>query len=118
MDTTNRIDLELGSEVITHLFRLPLNFFSKRKTGELSTKINELEKIREFFTGQTLTTIIDALFSIIYIFIMLAYSWLLTLISLSVLPVQVLITLLGVPLFKNQYRKVAEANAVTQNHLI
>ena len=118
VDTTNRIDLELGSEVITHLFRLPLNFFSKRRTGELSTKINELEKIREFFTGQTLTTIIDALFSIIYIFIMLAYSWLLTLISLSVLPVQVLITLLGVPLFKNQYRKVAESNAVTQNHLI
>ena len=118
VDTTNRIDLELGSEVITHLFRLPLNFFSKRRTGELSTKINELEKIREFFTGQTLTTIIDAVFSIIYIFIMLAYSWLLTLISLSVLPVQVLITLLGVPLFKNQYRKVAESNAVTQNHLI
>ena len=118
VDTTNRIDLELGSEVITHLFQLPLNFFSQRRTGELSTKIAELQKIREFFTGQTLTTIIDAVFSIIYIFIMAIYSWLLTLISLSVLPIQILITLLGVPLFKNQYRKVAESNANTQNHLI
>ena len=118
VDTTNRIDLELGSEVINHLFKLPLNFFLKRRTGELSTKISELEKIREFFTGQTLTTIIDGLFSIIYIFIMIIYSWLLTLISLSVLPIQILITLLGVPLFKNQYRKVAEYNAKTQNHLI
>ena len=118
VDTTNRIDLDLGSEVISHLFKLPLTFFSKRRVGELSTKISELEKIRDFFTGQTLTTIIDALFSIIYIFIMIIYSWLLTLIALSVLPIQILITLLGVPLFKNQYRKVAESNANTQNHLI
>ena len=118
VDTTNRIDLDLGSEIISHLFKLPLTFFSKRRVGELSTKISELEKIRDFFTGQTLTTIIDALFSIIYIFIMIVYSWLLTLIALSVLPIQILITLLGVPLFKNQYRKVAESNANTQNHLI
>ena len=118
VDTTNRIDLDLGSEIISHLFKLPITFFSKRRVGELSTKISELEKIRDFFTGQTLTTIIDALFSIIYIFIMIVYSWLLTLIALSVLPIQILITLLGVPLFKNQYRKVAESNANTQNHLI
>ena len=118
VETTNRIDLDLGSEIISHLFKLPLTFFSKRRVGELSTKISELEKIRDFFTGQTLTTIVDALFSIIYIFIMIVYSWLLTLIALSVLPIQILITLLGVPLFKNQYRKVAESNANTQNHLI
>ena len=118
VETTNRIDLDLGSEIISHLFKLPLTFFSKRRVGELSTKISELEKIRDFFTGQTLTTIVDALFSIIYIFIMIVYSWLLTLIALSVLPIQILITLLGVPLFKNQYRKVAESNADTQNHLI
>ena len=118
VDTTNRIDLELGSEVIIHLFQLPLDYFSKRRTGELSTKISELQKIREFFTGQTLTTIIDAVFSIIYILIMAIYSWLLTLISLSVLPIQIVLTFLGVPLFKNQYRKVAESNAKTQNHLI
>ena len=118
VDTTNRIDLDLGSEIISHLFKLPLNFFSKRRVGELSTKISELEKIRDFFTGQTLTTIIDALFSIIYICIMIIYSWILTLIALSVLPIQVIITILGVPLFKSQYRKVAESNANTQNHLI
>ena len=46
------------------------------------------------------------------------YSWILTLIALSVLPIQVIITILGVPLFKSQYRKVAESNANTQNHLI
>ena len=49
---------------------------------------------------------------------MIIYSWILTLIALSVLPIQIIITILGVPLFKSQYRKVAESNANTQNHLI
>ena len=49
-DTTNRIDQKLGSEVIDHLLRLPLNYFDKRPVGELSSRISELEKIRNFLT--------------------------------------------------------------------
>jgi ATP-binding cassette subfamily B protein len=36
VDTTNRIDLSLGSEVIDHLLRLPLRYFEKRPVGEIS----------------------------------------------------------------------------------
>ncbi|MEM7717379.1 MAG: ABC transporter transmembrane domain-containing protein, partial [Cyanobacteria bacterium P01_A01_bin.68] len=43
VDTTNRIDLALGSEIIDHLLRLPLRYFEKRPVGELSTRVNELE---------------------------------------------------------------------------
>ena len=70
-DTTNRIDMRLGAEVIDHLLRLPIGYFDRRPVGELGTKIAELEKIRNFLTGEALTTVIDACFSIIYIFIML-----------------------------------------------
>ena len=66
-DTTNRIDMRLGAEVIDHLLRLPVGYFDKRPVGELGTRIAELEKIRNFLTGEALTTIIDACFSIIYI---------------------------------------------------
>jgi ATP-binding cassette subfamily B protein len=48
VDTTNRIDMALGSEIIDHLFRLPLRYFDKRPVGELSSRINELENIRQF----------------------------------------------------------------------
>ena len=117
-ETTNRIDLTVGSEVINHLLRLPQNYFDKRPVGELSTRVAELERIREFFTGQVLTTIIDAVFSIIYIFVLFLYSTLLTLISLSVIPIQVLITLIGGPIFKYQHRETTKLNAITQNHLV
>ncbi|MCP9928208.1 ABC transporter transmembrane domain-containing protein [Cyanobium sp. CH-040] len=117
-ETTNRIDLRLGSEVIDHLLRLPLSYFDRRPVGELGTRVAELEKIREFLTGQALTTLLDTAFSVIYIAVMLIYSWLLTIIALCVLPIQVGLTVLGAPLFRRQYRAAAQENARTQSHLV
>ncbi|WP_413747170.1 ABC transporter transmembrane domain-containing protein [Synechococcus sp. MIT S9507] len=117
-ETTNRIDQRLGAEVIDHLLRLPLGYFDRRPVGELGTRIAELEKIRNFLTGQALTTILDALFSVIYIVVMALYSWVLTLVALAVLPIQVGLTLLGAPLFRRQFRQAAEENAKTQSHLV
>tara|TARA_Y100001968_G_scaffold43859_2_gene33952 strand:+ start:741 stop:3701 length:2961 start_codon:yes stop_codon:yes gene_type:complete len=117
-ETTNRIDARLGSEIIDHLLRLPLNYFDTRPVGELGSRVAELEKIRSFLTGQALTTILDAAFSIIYILVMCIYSWLLTFVALAVLPIQILLTLLGTPLIRRQVRECANENAKTQSHLV
>ena len=117
-ETSNRIDSRLGAEVIDHLLRLPLGYFDRRPVGELASRISELEKIREFLTGQGLTAVLDAAFSVIYVAVMLLYSWLLTLIALAVLPIQIGLTLVGSPLFRRQTRDVAQNNARTQSHLV
>ena len=117
-ETTNRIDTRLGAQVIDHLLRLPLNYFDKRPVGELNSRLAELEKIRNFLTGQALTAILDAAFSLIYIVVMIIYSWLLTLIALLVVPIQILITIFGAPLIRSQIRDVAKENAKTQSHLV
>ena len=117
-DTTNRIDMRLGAEVIDHLLRLPVGYFDRRPVGDLGTRIAELEKIRNFLTGQALTTILDAAYSVIYIVVMAFYSWILTIVALIVVPIQVGITLLGAPLFRRQFRQAAEENANTQAHLL
>ena len=67
VDTTNRIDLALGAEIIDYLFRLPLKSFEKRPVGELATRINEIENIRQFLTGTALTVVLDVIFSTVYI---------------------------------------------------
>ncbi len=117
-DATNRIDQRLGAEVIDHLLRLPLNYFDRRPVGELSSRISELEKIRNFLTGQALSSILDAFFSIIYIIVMFFYSAILTLVALAVIPIQIALTLIGAPLFRRQYRRTAEENAKAQSHLV
>ena len=118
VDTTNRIDLSLGSEVIDHLLRLPLRYFEKRPVGEISSRINELENIRSFLTGTALTVVLDAIFSVIYIVVMIFYSWLLTIVALATVPLFALLTFIFAPIIRNQTRTKAERNAETQSYLV
>ncbi len=118
IDTTNRIDISLGEQVIDHLLRLPLTYFDKRPVGELSSRIGELEQIRSFLTGTALTLVLDSVFSVIYIAVMLLYSWVLTIVALLVAPLLAIITVTISPIIRRQLRKKAELNASTQNHLV
>jgi HlyB family type I secretion system ABC transporter len=118
VDTTNRIDLSLGSEIIDHLLRLPLSYYEKRPVGELATRINELENIRQFLTGTALTVVLDAIFSVVYIVVMLYYSPLLTLVALATLPAFAILTWIVSPIVRKQLRVKAERNAETQSYLV
>jgi len=118
VDTTNRIDMSLGSEIINHLLRLPLRYFEKRPVGEISTRINELENIRQFLTGTALTVVLDAIFSVVYIVIMIVYSPILTLVALSIIPIFAGLALWVSPILRDQLRDKAERNAETQSYLV
>jgi ATP-binding cassette, subfamily B, bacterial HlyB/CyaB len=118
VDTTNRIDMGLGSEIIDHMLRLPLRYFERRPVGELSTRINELENIRQFLTGTALTVGLDAVFSVVYIIVMLFYSWQLTVVGLGTIPIFVVITMIASPLVSKQLRGKAERNSETQSYLV
>ena len=118
VNTTNRIDLTLGSETIDHLVRLPLRYFEKRSVGELSSRIGELENIRQFLTGTALTVVLDAVFSAVYIVVMIFYSWLLTLVALGTVPLFGLLTYIVAPIVRAQLRSKAERNAATQSYLV
>lgn len=118
VDTTNRVDLTLGSEIIDHLLRLPLRYFERRPVGEISTRVNELEKIRQFLTSVAITVVLDAVFSVVYIIVMLLYSPLLTAVSLAIVPVFVALTLIFTPTIRRQLRVKAERNAETQSYLV
>ncbi|MDY6781583.1 MAG: peptidase domain-containing ABC transporter [Cyanobacteriota bacterium] len=118
VDTTNRIDLSLGSEIIDHLVRLPLRYFERRPVGELSSRVNELENIRSFLTGTALTVVLDSFFSIVYIAVMLIYSWQLTLVALVSIPIFIVLTLILSPTIRSQIRRKAERNSETQSYLV
>lgn len=118
VDTTNRIDMGLGSEIIDHLVRLPLRYFERRPVGEVASRVNELENIRSFLTGTALTVVLDSMFSVVYIAVMVFYSWKLTLVALATIPVFVLLTLLLAPTIRAQLRAKAERNAETQSFLV
>ncbi len=84
--TTNRIDVELGQRLFRHLSRLPVSYFETRPTGQTVARVRELESIRAFLTGQGLFSALDLFFAFVFIAVLFAYSWKLTLIVLVTIP--------------------------------
>ena len=110
-DTTNRIDIATSGSILTHLFRLPLSYFDKRPVGEISTRVNELGSIRGFLTGTALTLILDVIFGVVYLFVCISYSGMLTAVALGVIPLYLALVYIVAPVIKRQLRIAAEANA-------
>ncbi len=98
IDTSNRIDVKLSAEVIDHLLRLPQNYFDNRRVGDLVYKFSMMGQIREFMTSTALTVVLDAVFSVVYVAVMLSYSVKLTFVSLAVIPVLAVMIILINPL--------------------
>lgn len=117
-DTANRMDLQLGATVMDRLLRLPLPYFDRRPVGELSQRLGEMASIRSFLTGTAITSLMDLLFSSIYLVVMLLYSPLLTAVALSTLPVYILMVVVVAPLYKSLIRRQAVASARSQSHVI
>ena len=117
-DTTNRIDVFLGSSILRHLLRLPLDYFGKRSVGEVSGRLGELEKIRSFLTGTALSVLLDSIFSVLYIAVLLSYSVQLTIWALGVLPIFIALTIFISPILRDQLRKKAEASAKVNSHMV
>jgi HlyB family type I secretion system ABC transporter len=118
VDTTDRMDLTLGSAVIDRLLALPLPFFDKRPVGELSQRLGELNTIRGFLTGTALVSVLNIVFAALYLVVMVLYSPLLTVVALSTLPLYLLLVFGVAPLYRHLIRKRAVAQARTQSHLI
>ncbi|MGV1760835.1 type I secretion system permease/ATPase [Rhizobium sp. A22-96] len=116
--TTNRIDVELGRRLFAHLLRLPLGYFETRSAGQTVARVRELETIRSFLTGQALFSAIDLFFALIFIGVLLAYSWQLTLIVVGSIPLYVLITILIRPALRNKIKEKFNTGAESQQFLV
>ena len=118
VDTTDRMDLTLGSAVIDRLLALPLSYFEKRPIGELSQRLGELNTIRGFLTGTALISILNIIFASVYLIVMFIYSPLLSGVALSTFPLYALLVFGLAPIYKSLIRKRAIESARTQSHLI
>ena len=85
--TTSRIDVELGAQLFRHLLALPMSWFEARRVGDTTTRVRELENIRNFLTGQALTSLLDLLFTVVFLAVMCLYSGWLTLMVAASLPI-------------------------------
>jgi len=116
--TTNRIDVELGRRLFHHLFRLPLAYFETRPAGQTVARMRELETIRSFLTSQGLTSLLDLVFTGIFIGVMFIYSVKLTLVVLVSIPIYVAIAGAIRPVLREQIKERFNRGARSQQFLV
>src|SRR3954469_21941371 len=116
--TTNRIDVELGQRLFKHLLRLPISYFETRAAGQTVARVRELENIRSFLTGQALFSALDFVFCFVFIAVLLAYSWKLTLIVLASIPLYFAIGFLVRPPLREKMNEKFNRGAASQQFLV
>jgi subfamily B ATP-binding cassette protein HlyB/CyaB len=116
--TTSRMDVELGARLFRHLLALPLGYFEARRVGDTVTRVRELENIRNFLTGQTLTSLIDLAFSVLFVAVMCLYSVWLTLVVVASLPVYAATSAFLNPAFRQRLNQKFARSADNQSLLV
>jgi len=116
--TTSRIDVALGADLFRHLLRLPIAYFEARRVGDTAARVRELETIRQFLTGTTVTLVIDLFFTIVFLAVMFFYSPLLTLVVLATVPFYVALSVVITPIFRNRLNEKFNRGAENQAFLV
>jgi subfamily B ATP-binding cassette protein HlyB/CyaB len=102
LHTGNRVDAVLGSQVFEHLLKLSPRYYEHRPTGVVVARVHGVETIREFVSGAAVTLILDCPFLLIFLAIMFYYSWLLSLITLTLLGAIIALSVAVVPLLRQR----------------
>lgn len=105
LHTGNRVDAVLGARAFEHLLALPIRYFEHRPTGVLVARLHGVETIREFVSGAAVTLVLDLPFLLIFLAIMLYYSWLLSFITIAVLAVILVMSAAIVPSIRSRLNK-------------
>ncbi|MBC6445456.1 MAG: type I secretion system permease/ATPase [Alphaproteobacteria bacterium GM202ARS2] len=116
--TAYRIDIELGTRLFRHLMQLPIAYFESRQAGQTVARVQELENIREFLTGNAMTLVLDLLFIVVFFVVMWTYSPTLTLIVLATIPLYMLISVFITPPLRRRIEERFARGAAEYSFLV
>lgn len=117
-NVTHRLDVELVAGLFRHLTRLPMSYFGARKTGDTITRVRELETVRQFLTGPTLTALVDFVFAFVFIGVMALFSIKLTLIVVAAMAIMLTMYGLLAPVMKRRLERKFGSSADNQSFLV
>ena len=116
--TTNRIDVGLGAQLFRHILALPLAYFETRRVGDTVARVRELEHIRQFLTSNSVTVVLDLLFTVVFLAVMWAYSPLLAMVVMASLPLYALLSMAITPSIRARLHEKFNRGAENQSFLV
>lgn len=109
---------QLVRGVVTHLLKLPLEFFEKRQIGDLVDRYHATNYIRSMFVGSLPVAVLDGLFALISLILVMVLAPVLALISLGALLSYLAVKSSLFRSVQSQTEKVIHAKALEQGFII
>jgi ATP-binding cassette, subfamily B, bacterial HlyB/CyaB len=81
---TRKLDRTISLAAIDHLLKLPIDYFHTNPSGVTAYKLQEANNVRDFLASRLFNTFLDFTGVVIFLPVLLIYSWQLTLIVLAV----------------------------------
>ena len=106
-----RIDAALILGYYRHLLRLPQPFFDTMRVGEITSRVGDAVKVRSFLNGALLNLVLQPLILVFALVAMFFYSWSLALLSLGLIPLNLLVYLAADWLNRRYQRLIMERGA-------
>jgi ATP-binding cassette subfamily B protein len=106
---TRKLDHRVATSTIEHLLRLPIHYFHANPSGVVAYKLQEANNVRDFLASRLFNTALDFFALIIFLPVLLIYSWRLTLIVLAVATIA-FVTLAAMS--RTFRRRLNEVNAI------
>lgn len=106
----NVLHFEMGARLFHHLVRLPLSFFEKRHIGDILSRFQSIEPIRNALAEGLITAAVDGLMATATLTMIFLYSPRLALVVLVALSLYLLLRL---SLYR-KFRELSEASIRTQ----
>jgi ATP-binding cassette subfamily B protein len=103
---TRKLDHVVSNETIDHLLRLPIDYFHANPSGVTAFKLQEANNVREFLASRLFNTVLDGLGVVIFLPVLLIYSWKLTLIVLVISAIAFVTLAIMSSTFRTQLREV------------
>ena len=96
----SKMDVALSSRLFKNITALPVSYFQKWQVGDVVSRLGELQTLRSFMTGSSLTIILDIIFAIVYFIVLFLYNRMLSVVVLVMIPLFVILNLVVAPIFK------------------
>ena len=94
--TETSVDVKLQTAIWQKVYKLPMEFFEKYSPGDLLSRINAVSAIRKAIGNQSLLSVLQLLFSVVFFILMLVYDWQLAIgaIVVSIISLSIIIFML------------------------
>ncbi|WP_431857393.1 peptidase domain-containing ABC transporter [Azospirillum sp.] len=118
LSAANKIDIRLLNRTFGHLLDLPITFFDATSAGVTVRHMQQVERIREFLTGNLFSTALDSLVLLVFLPFLFSYSVKLTLITLLFAALIAGVVVGLVPVYRARLRELYNADAERQAMLV